>query len=588
VSLGQYNESWGQFGVEYNYIMLSKNSDIKNIEEQLEQFKNDNVGMGMASFISFEIQSFANIYFTSNLNNELEPRGDLKQVYIFSIVAFLIILIASLNFVNLSTARSFHRAKEVGLRKVFGSARWELIKQFITESVLLTLLAMIIGLIVFGILYPHLNNFIGKELSMSSFRNPVMYIVIFLMSILVGILSGIYPAFYLSGFKPIDALKAKSGKRKTLFRKIMVIIQFTIAISLIIITIIIYKQLHYLKTVDKGYNNKNKMVIQMGHGSDTEKGEIIKASFERIAGVSSVSYCFSAPGGLSTMMMNTSVETADSNSGFMINGMPCDENYIPLLEIEMAEGENFAENSKALNTVIINEAAVKEFGFEDPLGKKIMVPNGQRSSGPSEVIGVVKDFNFASPKAKISPMMMYQNSDLYSSLIIGYDDLAKAKIEMEKSWKEVFPETPFEYAFLDELNNRIYASEEKMGKLFIFFSLLIVFVSCLGIFGLASFIAEQKTKEIGIRKVMGASVSRIVLHLSKDFVIWASIANVLAFTISYYLMDKWLQNFALKTKISFGIFIASGAIAIIIALLTISIQSFNAATKDPVKTLKYE
>ncbi|MCF7792826.1 MAG: ABC transporter permease [Candidatus Cloacimonetes bacterium] len=601
-AMGMYSEQWGQFGTDHVYILADENLIPEEFEAKLPDLVLKKTNSAMASMIILMVQPFKEIYFYSHINNEFSPSGDIDQVYLFSAIAFLIMLIACLNFMNLSTARSAHRSKEVGMRKVFGSNKSQLIRQFLSESILITLISVVLGLIIFSFLYPELNNFIGRELSVNYLKNPLTILVILVLAVIVGILAGLYPAFFLSRFKPISAIQARSGKAKTLFRKIMVITQFTIAISLIIITITVFKQISYVKNVDLGFDKENKLIIPTpDSGQNTE---ILKEEVLKIPGVEMATSCFAPPGSGGALVMNAVTDDGDDETppeGMMINALTCDYDYIPLFDLELVEGRNFDPDiaSDKNMAVIINEAAVKEFGLQNPIGAEFDLPIGGGSQTMNvneelprpEVIGVLKDFHYRSLREEISPVALFMENTYFQNVIIKYSDntdlpelIGKVKTEYQK----LFPNEEFDYSFVDEEYNQLYNAEEKMGKLFFFFSILIIFVACLGIFGLASFLSEQRNREIGIRKVLGSTTTGVVKLLTTDFVKWVLVANLIAIPIAWYAMDKWLQNFAYRTVMSVWIFILSGVIILLIALFTISTQTIKAANLNPVETLKYE
>ncbi|OPX25587.1 MAG: hypothetical protein B1H06_07185 [Candidatus Cloacimonas sp. 4484_143] len=474
------------------------------------------------------------------------------------------------------------------MRKVFGSNRSLLVKQFLSESVLTTLFSMLLGLLIFTLLYPQLNNFIGKKLAASYLYHPISLLLLLVLSILVGIIAGIYPAIFFSRFQPIHAFKAFTGKSKTIFRKIMVITQFTIAICLIIVTIFVFKQLSFVRNVDLGFDKEDKLVMQPP--LDGEKLKVFKNELLQIPGVEMATICFAPPGSQSALVLNAITE--DGEGGMMVNALSCDYDYIPIFNLKLAEGRNFSEDnaSDANGGIIMNEAAIKQLGIKDPVGKELSYPLVPNSENNSKIIGVLKDFHFKSLREEISPVVLFLDNQYNSTLVLKYkqENLSEILKAVSQKWDEMIPETAIEYSFLDEDYDELYNSEEKMGKLFIFFSVLIVFIACLGIYGLAIFLGEQRTKEIGVRKVMGASTTGIMQLLSKDFTKWVIVANIIAIPIGYYIMNKWLQNFAYRTALSLWVFAAAGVIALIIALLTIGVQTYKTANLNPAKTLKYE
>lgn len=593
-AMGLYDDQWGQFGVDYVYFMSKAPLDVPAFEAKLPALVEKKTNSAMAYLINLEVQPFTDIYFHSDMNSELKPQGDIDQVYLFAVIALLIMLIACFNFMNLSTARSIHRAKEVGVRKVFGSSRQQLMRQFLGESVAITLLSVVLGLIFFALLYPQLSNFIGRELGVNYLANPLTIVLIVVLAIAVGLLAGIYPAWFLSRFRPISALHAQSGKAKTVLRKIMVITQFTIAVALITITLVVFKQLNFVRTTDLGFDKEHKLIIPLPEQSSAQDARVFKEQLVQIPGAVQASACFGPAGSGSALVLNTVIDDGDEDTPpqeMMLNAIACDSDYIPLFDLHLKEGRNFDNTitSDKTNAVILNEAAVKKFQLDDPLNAELPI-NGQ-DQAPSKVIGVLKDFHFRSLRQKITPLMLYQNDRFIQSVVLEYSpdaELAGVISGIQSVWDSQFGSQDFQYHFVDEEYNKLYQAEEKMGKLFIFFSLLIIFVACLGIFGLASFISEQRTKEIGVRKVLGSSVMQIVTLLTTDFVKWVLVANMVAVPIAWYAVNTWLKNFAYRTTVSAWVFVVAGCITMMIALLTIVSQTIHAAQMNPVKTLKYE
>ena len=594
-ALGLYSDQWGQFGTDHTYALMSDSFVEEGFNEKLSELVVKYTNPGMAWMISLVLQPFKDIYFHSKMNNEFQPSGDIQQVYLFSIVTFLIMLIACLNFMNLSTARSSHRMKEVGMRKIFGSDKLQLIHQFLSESILVTIFSMILGLLIFRFLYPALNNFIGKELSVNYLNNPLTLFILLLLAVFVGLLAGLYPAFFMSGFAPLSAIRSKSGKGKTLFRKIMVITQFTIAISLIIVTVFIYKQLHFVKNQDLGFSKDNKIVLQLPRGSSAENLKLLENELMQIPGIEMMTTCFAPPGSQSALVVSATTDPEDSENPtehLMINALACDYNYIPMFELELVDGRNFSPEiiTDTQNSIILNETAVKKFGLTNPIGADIGVPLRENQESNSQVIGVLKDFHYRSLRDEIAPVALFIDDSFSSTIVVKYDpkNLKNILNAMQTSWEKIIFNSQFEYSFLEDDYDNLYRADEKMGKLFVLFSLLIIFVACLGIFGLASFLSEQRTREIGIRKVLGSTSLGVIKLLTADFTKWVIAANVLAIPIAWYATDKWLQNFAYHTSLSFWVFLFSGILTLIISLLTISFQTFRAANLNPVTTLKYE
>jgi len=530
-----------------------------------------------------------NIHLHSDLTSEAEPSGNIQYVYIFIITAIVILLIACVNFMNLSTARSAGRAKEVGLRKVMGSERRTIIIQFLSESVLTSLGAMIIAVIIAALLLPYLNDLSGKSLNLSPasliWALPLLLIVV----VIVGLLAGSYPAFFLSSFEPVKVLKGKlaTGFKSSWLRNSLVTFQFTAAILLIVGTLVIYNQLSYIRNKQLGYDRQQVLVIENTQSLWVHaKG--FKQDVEKIPGVTSGTMTNSLP---TETNMDTNIYSKDaSRSEGQVTGLPewyIDTDYFPTLGMKMARGRNFsADMPTDTNTLIINETAAKLLGFTDINDKYLYVDGNKK-----QVIGIVKDFNSGSLRSKIRPavfklgeytgkMAFRVNTTDVQQVISKIETLYHARPSMQGQ--------PFSYTFLDDNFNRLYQSEERTGKIFIIFAVLAIMIASLGVFGLITYAAEQRKKEIGIRKVLGASVSGIIALLSKDFLKLIGIAAIVATPLAWLLMNKWLENFAYRININWTIFAVSVLLMIMITFFTIFFKAMKAATVNPVKSLRSE
>lgn len=598
------DNSWMRSGY-YTYLVLKQGTDYKKLEAKMgdifEKYSSTQLqtafNMTYAEFkqkgnaLGLFLQPLTDIHLHSDLTMELEPAGDIRYVYIFSAVALFMLFIACINFMNLSTANASTRAREVGIRKVMGSLKWQLVNQFMLESILLTLVALIFSIAgVFWIL-PFFNHLSGKNLTFNLLQNPGLIPALILFALITGLLAGSYPAFFLSSFKPVTVLKGKfsSSKKTNGLRSGLVVFQFFISIILIVGTTIVYKQLNYIQDKKLGYDKERVLVIEesywLGKNQDSYKLDLLKDP--RVVSVSGSGYL---PAGYSNN--NNFMLYAENKNDALVKTLryDVDYNYIKTLGMQLVEGRNF---SKEYGTdslgIIINEVAAKIFGWEkNALGHHLTAPENDGSKVTLHVIGVIKDFHFKSLHERISPlvMMLARNFD---NIIVktNTSDVTGLLATMKKNWTPL-AEAPFTYSFLDERVKNTYQAEQKLGLILGIFAGLTIFVACLGLFGLATFTAEQRTKEIGIRKVLGASVTSIVSLLSRDFLKLVFIAFVIATPIAWYMMNKWLQDFAYKVNISAWVFILAAALAITITLLTVSFRAIKAAVNNPVDSLRSE
>jgi putative ABC transport system permease protein len=592
---------WTNNGL-FTYIRKTPATSVESVNQKLEEFVKEHVGPELeAGFgVSFEeFQKNGGIYsyyifpaedihlYQNELMDSLSPQSDIMYVYILGAVGAFILLIACINFMNLSTARSASRAKEVGLRKTLGSQRSKLILQFLAESFIYTLAGMIIAIAAMYLLMPSVQLLSGKELSFSSMLEPVMLMGVIGVFVLVAFMAGSYPAFYLTSFKPVDVLKGKmkAGLKSKGIRSTLVVVQFTISIFLIISTIIVYNQLNYLQEKNIGMDKQNVMILRNTGRLDKNR-ESFKQSIEGQSGIVAASYTNNVFPGIN----NTTVfRVAGTDQDRILGTYYTDYDQASTLKFEILQGEFFTKGHIADSSVcVINEAAVKEFGWEgDVLKRKITNYNGEKPFD-MQVIGVVKDFNFESFKIKVRPLVI-QFGAVHNNLMIRYDGAAKEAVEkVQAEWKRIAPNDPFEYAFLDERFDELFREEQRLGQVFTVLTGIAIFVACLGLLGLASFTAEQRTKEIGIRKVMGSTVGSVSSLLSKEFMILVGISFALASGIAYYFMDSWLSSFAYRVPLGVGAFLISGVLAGTIAWLTVSYHFIKAARSNPADSLRYE
>ncbi|MFC2161251.1 ABC transporter permease [Acidobacteriota bacterium] len=575
------------------YLLLEENYDISQLENQLDPFIDRHMSVGRSEQTKLQLQKLTDIHLRSHLDSEIEANSDIIYVYIFSIIAFFVLLIACINFVNLATARSSGRAKEVGLRKVVGAQRSQLIRQFLGESILTAVLSLLIAIALVILILPKFNQFVGRSLSFNLVSNLLLAILLFLFALSVGILSGIYPALFLSAFKPVRILKGKldSGKKGLSFRTVLVVFQFSISIILIICINVVSKQLSYMQTRNLGFE-KEHVVVLPGSPAISENLDSFKSRLLLNPSILSISAAKRVPSGRLLDSSGASVLSGETSQPitFRIALLRVDHDYIPTFKMEMAAGRNFSREIRtdSSQAFILNETAIKGIGWKTP--EEAIDQGFKYGNRSGQIIGVVKDFHFESLHQEISPVvMLLSTSDLNQiSIRINSLNIPQTMAHLQDVWSEMRPEYPFSYYFIDENFDQLYRSEENLSRIFSYFAFLSIFIGCLGLFGLASYTAEQRTKEIAVRKVLGASLANLVVLLSKEFSKWVLMANVIAWPIGYIVMSRWIQSFAYRSGITIGTFLLAGILAWAIAFITVSYQTIKASLADPVSSLKYE
>jgi len=589
---GDFSRNWQNFRI-YTYLLLDENADPEAVEVKMRSLLEERLGRLFRTAgveLNPYLQKLTDIHLKSNLQGELGPNSDESYVYIFSVVAIFVLLIACINFMNLSTARSENRAKEVGMRKVVGADRFQLIKQFLSESVIFTFVAAVIAVISVLFLLASFNAIADKTISGQDLINVQTISLLIGLVIIVGIVSGSYPAFLLSAFRPAEVLSRKmlKGASGGLLRKILVVVQFSISVFLITGLTVIFSQMEYIKNRPLGYDKENIIAVPLSDPAPRSNYESYKNTLLSNSNVKSVSASSTIPGGLfGIALLRPAGRPADENLTVQI--MTVDYDFIETFGMELHEGRDFSrEFTTDMNSaLLLNEEAVKQFGFDSGLDKTL-TPGGQVTL---PVVGVLKDYYFKSLHQKIEPFVTTLASEqAFNWVFIKTTEESMSNVMefVELEWRRINPGHPFEYTFVDKNVALMYQSEMKLGRLFSIFTGIAIFIACLGLFGLASFTAERRTKEIGIRKVLGASVGSIVIILSKEYVKWIALANVIAWPLAYYFMSRWLEGFAYHTSLNILAFLASGLLALIIALLTVSFQTFKAASVNPIDSLKYE
>ena len=590
------------------YLLLRPGVDINSIKAKLPQFLHTHAGPQLLSvlhltfekfeqsgdYYRFSITPLTKIHLYSNIRDEFEGNASIQMVYILSAIAGLILLIACVNFMNLSTARSANRAKEVGVRKVLGSARKYLIAQFLIESIMVTLVGAIIAVFAAWGLLGLFNNLSGKELAITPQILLWLLPSLLVFIIVIGCLAGSYPALYLSSFQPIQVLKGKlaAGFKGSVLRNVLVVGQFVISIGLIIGTLVIYNQLKYIQTKDVGFNREQVLTVwdtwTLGDKTKTFKQEI-----SQLAGVQSATMSGYLPtSGVNNSSSLSKDPVLDQKHAILSSIWFVDQDYIPTLGMKIVAGRNFSKQMSTDSTaIIVNESAAKILAFPDPLNKLLYLPqdNMAKVMKPYHIVGVVKDFNFKSLRENVTPVILFNDNNTGAiSIRMKSADLKALVDQVKAKWTKFAPNQAFNYSFMDGDFDKLYRTEQRTGKIAVSFTSLAIIIACLGLFGLAAYAAEQRTKEIGIRKVLGASISNIVGMLSKDFIKLVMLAILVAVPIAWYCMHQWLQGYAYHQDIQWWIVAAAGLGAILIAFITISFQSIKAALTNPVKSLRSE
>ncbi len=592
----------------HTYLLLKPGSDYKAFEKnfaqviqkyifpQAQQFmeiKSMDDFEKAGNHLSYNLMPLKDIHLKSTLFPELGVNGSIQYVYIFSGIALFVLLIACVNFMNLSTARSANRAKEVGIRKVLGTERSGLINQFLAESILMAFLSILLALLIAYLVLPVFNNIMVKTLSFSYLFNWKVIPYLILLPVVVGLLAGSYPAFFLSNFKPITVLKGKlaKGAKGGMLRSGLVVFQFWISIILVIGVIVMYRQMNFIQTTRLGFN-KDQVLIVDGT-SALQNPDAFKNEVMGLEGVSNATYASFLPVENSSRNDNSFSKSAvmTTESAISMQNWRIDYDYIPTMGMEIVKGRNFSREFGSDSTaIIINEKTAQILDFPDPIGQKIYTNGpGQSQQVVLTIIGVVKNFNFESLKRNIGPLSFVlgnaTGSTAFKVSASGVQDLVK---QVENKWKSMAPGLAFLYRFLDESFDNMYRKEQQHGQLALSFGIIAILIACLGLFGLAAFMAEQRTREIGIRKVLGASVPGVVQLLSSDFMKLVLIAFVLAAPVAWFLMNWWLKDFAFRINIGWWVFVVAGLCALVIAMITVSFQAIKAGLMNPVKSLRSE
>ncbi len=595
---------FGQFA--HTYVLTDKGVSERQLNDKIYSITDKHVGPIIKSAFGVSYEDFINngndfsfvfvplrkIHLYSKVFNEFKETGDINTIYLFSAIAIFILIIACINFINLATAKSTQRANEIGVRKVLGSNKTQLIKRLLAESIILCFIAVVCSITLVELALPHFNDLTDKGLSLDLFGNVLAVPVLILFTLLLGAAAGLYPALLLASFKPVSILKSKASvnSNKGGLRKGLVVFQFATSIILFVGTFVIYNQMEYIKNKNLGFNKDHVLVIKNLNDLGTQQIAFANAVRENSNVINA-----SLSEGLPDYNLRANIfrkEGTDKENQTLVI-LRVDYNFLDTYKIEMKEGRSFKkEISTDTTSLILNEAAVKKLNYTEPLNAKLLYNLGSNNNRQTfSIIGVTKDFHLEALKDEIRPaglILLRRPSAEYLSVKISSHNIQETIKFLSDKWKEFGQLKPMEYSFFDDNFGELYRAEIQSEKVFTIFAVLAIVIACLGLFGLAAFTAEQRTKEIGVRKVLGATVSNIVTMLSKEFLILVALANLIAWPAAYYLMHKWLEDFAYKTELGIGVFVTAGLMVLVIALLTVSFQAVKAAMANPVKSLRYE
>jgi putative ABC transport system permease protein len=586
----------------YTYFKVRDNADLASVNDQLNKLAETNIGAEIEKYVgvSFKefkaqgndfglfIQPMLDIHSRSNLSDEFVPNGNIQYLYIFGVVAAFIILVACINFMNLSTARSANRAKEVGVRKTIGAFRSRLIFQFVSESLLYSIISTILAMGIIALSLDAFNLLSGKQLSFSVFTNPVVIVSLIAFTILIGMIAGSYPAFYLTAFKPTEVLKGKirSGFRNSALRNVLVVFQFVISIALIFGSLVVYNQLRYMQEKNLGFDKEN--VVNLLHTFSLDKNaQAFKNEVATHPSFKGASFANNLPPRVS---WTSAFRKGGSDQDFLLHVYQVDHDHLKTMGYEMTQGRFYSRDFKSdTAAIILNETAWKQMGYTN-IDEAVVLTYRTEQPTPLKVIGVMKDFNYQSLKDNVRPMaVLLGNEPNYEMAIRLAPGNTQEQIKiLETIWRKHASDAPFEYSFLDQNFDLMFRAEQRMSQIILVFTVLAISIACLGLFGLAAYTAEQRAKEISIRKVMGASIPQVFILLSKDFTVLVMVAFVLATPLAWYFANDWLNGFANRINIDATYVVASGIISLIIAILTISYQSIKAARENPVNSMRAE
>jgi len=583
--------SWGNFGV-FTYLLFPENTDVKAFEKKMQAmydvyikpvFEDVNIK------VEYILEPITRIHLYSTNAMEPEPTGSITYVYIFAIVAVFLVLIAAMNYMNLATARSAKRAREVGLRKVVGSGRRPIILQFLAESIVFTMISLALSLILLIVLLPKFNELAGRSFDLHVIYSPVVLITVIGILLIVGIIGGSYPAFFLSRFNPVTVLKGEivQGTAGSLFRKVLVVIQFTVSVVMIICTLVVFRQLHFLKNKDQGFDQKDVVTLQLDREL-TRKYPLLKQALLENDGIRHVTST-NTPIGEGSAKVLFNVETDQGMSPRGVNFAVADHDFIETLGIKIKDGRDFRQDmpSDTLYAVVVNETFVNRMAWKEPIGMKVEL--GDSNILRARVIGVMKDYHQTGMYNEVESMMLvYRELNNVVYVKLSGKNTRETLDFIETTWKDMFPDQPYSYTYLTDRFAEQFRADEKRGLIFTLFTLLAIFIACLGLFGLASYMVEQRTKEIGIRKLFGANEGAILKLISMDFLALVGIGIAIAVPIAWYFMNNWLQHYVYRINIGITLVALAALLTIIITFITISYKAYQASIMNPATSIKTE
>ena len=584
IQMGRDLNRWSDISF-YTYVIVDENANNETVSRKLTECHNTHLP---EIKVVYQLQPLTRIYLDPPYMFDMAVHGSRQSVIAFSLIAVGMLIIACINFINLSTARAARRSTEIGLRKVMGARRSHLVKQFLSESFMMTITAALLAIGGLFLFLPAFNTLVGKQISIAILINGFVSLGFMSIILFTGVVSGTYPSLYLSSFQPVRILKEMNSKsRSGSLRKLLIILQYTLTITVLIGVLIVEKQLRYMRRMDLGYDEEHLLVIPF-KGDMVRQYESLKQELLKNPNIINATATANLPMNLQSGTLVDEWEGRATEEKIHLKILWVEEDYLETFRMEMIDGQFFSkERSADRYGFVLNQTAVNTMGLESPVGKRANI-----NMTDGTIIGVVKDFHFRSLHHAIEPMVFIHEPSMFYNMVIR---LVPNTLEMRETiqyvetlWKRFAPDQSFTYSFFDDRLNRLYRGEQLMGKLFRWFSGLTIFIACIGLLGLASFTAEQKIKEIGLCKVLGASVAEIILYLCRGFTKWVLLANFIAWPIAYYFMNKWLQNFTYRTSLSVWIFILSGLATLVIALATVSYQTIKAATANPVEALRYE
>lgn len=595
------NTQWTSNNI-YTYFKTHPGSDVAAVKTHLDRMVETYMGAELEKFIGLSFKQFReqgndlglfvqpmlDIRLKSKLSGEIVPNGNIQYLYIFAVIAAFIILVACINFMNLSTARSANRAKEVGVRKTIGAVRSRLIFQFISESMLYAIFSTVLAIAIIGVSLNGFNLLSGKQLTLGIFSDPIVIVSLILFTIVIGLLAGSYPAFYLTSFKPTEVLKGKirSGFKNSALRNVLVVVQFIISIALIFGSLVVYKQLHFMQEKNLGFDKEN--VVNLLHTLALKtNAQAFKNEVAQHPSFKGASYANNLPPRVS---WTSAFRKGGSEQDFLLHVYEVDHDHVKTMGYELAAGRFFSRDYKSdTAAIVLNETAYKQMAY-DNLDEAVVLSYQGETPTPMKVIGVLKDFNFQTLRDNVKPMaiMLGREPNLEMAIRLSAGNTQDQIRTLEQIWKKYAPDAAFEYSFLDQNFDALFRAEQRMSQIILIFTILAIFIACLGLFGLAAYTAEQRAKEISIRKVMGASVSQVMVLLSKDFTILVMVAFLISTPIAWYFADSWLSGFANRIYIDFSFVVISGLLSLLIALVTTSFQSVKAARENPVNAMRLE